>query len=62
MLLWLMAKSTFRIRRNSDPLDRIVRSMTGLNDLRIKVGALKGQRRERSGKFGLSHAAMLAEV
>ncbi len=34
--------------------------MTGLGKLRIKAGALKGQRRERDGSFGMSNAAMLA--
>jgi hypothetical protein len=52
--------SNVRIRRNSDPLDKIMRSMTGLGNLRIKAGAMKGQRRERSGKFGKSNAAVLA--
>lgn len=34
--------------------------MTGLGKLRVKAGAMKGQRRERSGEFGMSNAAMLA--
>lgn len=49
-----------RIRRNSKPLDGITRTMTGLGRLRVKAGAMKGQRRERSGEFGMSNAAMLA--
>lgn len=48
------------IKRDSSKLDKITLEMSTLDGVTIRAGALRGQRRGKSGRFGLSHATVLA--